>query len=80
MLAGIVHIQSTAENRYRPATCRQRAPVRRRVYPDRAPANDHQTVRRQFPRYWQYFKPSFHPWQTDNYHQVERWKAAYAPK
>jgi len=33
-------------------------------------------LRRQFPRYWQYFKPTFHPWQIDNYHQVERWLAA----
>ena len=31
-------------------------------------------LRRQFPRYWQYFKPGFHPWQIDNYDQVERWK------
>ena len=34
-------------------------------------------LRRQFPRYWKYFQPGFHPWQIDNYHQVERWKAAY---
>jgi uncharacterized protein len=33
------------------------------------------TLRRQFPRYWQYFKPGFHPWQIDNYHHVERWQA-----
>ena len=25
-----------------------------------------------------YFKPGFHPWQQDNRHHVERWKAAYA--
>ena len=35
-------------------------------------------LRRQVPRYWQYFKPGFHPWQIDNYHQVERWQADYA--
>jgi len=34
------------------------------------------TLRRQFPRYWQYFKPSFHPWQIANYHHVERWQAS----
>ena len=31
-------------------------------------------LRHQFPRYWQYFVPGFHPWDIDNYHQVERWK------
>jgi hypothetical protein len=35
-------------------------------------------LRRQFPLYWRYFKPGFHPWQIDNYHHVERWQAAYA--
>ena len=25
-----------------------------------------------------YFRPSFHPWQHDNRHHVERWKAEYA--
>jgi predicted metal-dependent hydrolase len=25
-----------------------------------------------------YFKPGFHPWQKDNRHHVERWKAEYA--
>ena len=25
-----------------------------------------------------YFKPGFHPWQHDNRHHVERWKATYA--
>jgi uncharacterized protein len=34
------------------------------------------TLSRQFPRYWQYFRPGFHPWQIDNYHQVERWLAS----
>lgn len=34
-------------------------------------------VRRQFVHYWAYFKPSYHPWDIDNYHHVERWKAAY---
>lgn len=34
--------------------------------------------RKQVPRYWQYFKPGFHPWHIDNYDQVERWKLAYA--
>ena len=34
------------------------------------------TLRRQFPRYWKYFRPGFHPWQIDNYHQVERWQNA----
>jgi predicted metal-dependent hydrolase len=38
------------------------------------------TLRHQFLRYWQYFKPGFHPWQIDNYHQVEHWRSAYAPK
>ena len=33
-------------------------------------------LRRQFPRYWKYFQPRFHPWQIDNYHQVQRWVAA----
>jgi hypothetical protein len=32
------------------------------------------TLRRQFPRYWTWFRPGFHPWQIDNYHQVERWQ------
>lgn len=32
------------------------------------------TLRAQFPRYWQWFKPGFHPWQIRNYHQVEQWK------
>lgn len=32
-------------------------------------------LRRQFPRYWQWFRPGFHPWQIDNYHHVERWLA-----
>jgi predicted metal-dependent hydrolase len=31
-------------------------------------------LRRQFPRYWMYFRPGFHPWQIDNYAQVERWR------
>ncbi len=35
-------------------------------------------MRRQFPRYWQFFKPGFHPWQINNYHQVERWQSHYA--
>lgn len=35
-------------------------------------------MRRQFPRYWQFFKPGFHPWQIDNYHQIERWQSHYA--
>lgn len=35
-------------------------------------------VRRQFLPYWRYFRPGFHPWQMDNYHHVQRWKAAYA--
>ncbi len=26
-----------------------------------------------------YFRPGFHPWQLDNRHHVEAWKAAYAP-
>jgi len=33
------------------------------------------SFRRQIPRYWQFFKPGFHPWQSDNYHQVQRWEA-----
>jgi uncharacterized protein len=36
------------------------------------------TLRRQFQRYWQYFKPGFHPWEIDNYHEIERWKTRYA--
>lgn len=36
------------------------------------------TLRKQAPRYWKYFKPSFHPWQIDNYGQVERWKIVIA--
>ena len=36
------------------------------------------TLRAQFLRYWQYFRPGFHPWEIDNYHQVERWKSVYA--
>lgn len=32
-------------------------------------------TRRQFLRYWQFFKPGFHPWQSDNYHQIERWQS-----
>lgn len=32
------------------------------------------TLRAQFPRYWQWFRPGFHPWQIRNYHQVEQWK------
>ena len=35
-------------------------------------------MRREFPRYWQFFKPGFHPWQIDNYHQIERWQSHYA--
>lgn len=35
-------------------------------------------LRRQVPRYWQYFRPGFHPWQIDNYSQVERWRSDYA--
>lgn len=35
-------------------------------------------LRREFPRYWQFFKPGFHPWQIDNYHQIERWQSDYA--
>lgn len=35
-------------------------------------------LRKQFPRYWQFFKPGFHPWQIDNYHQIERWQSHYA--
>ncbi|HUR40910.1 MAG TPA: metal-dependent hydrolase [Verrucomicrobiae bacterium] len=38
------------------------------------------TLRRQFPRYWRWFRPGFHPWQTDNYYQVERWSALYSPQ
>jgi uncharacterized protein len=34
-------------------------------------------LRRQFPRYWQYFRPGFHPWQIDNYDQVLRWEGAF---
>ena len=34
-------------------------------------------LRRQVPRYWQYFKPGFHPWQIDNYQQIERWRSDY---
>lgn len=34
-------------------------------------------LRKQFPRYWQYFRPGFHPWQIDNYNQVERWQQSY---
>lgn len=36
------------------------------------------SFRRQIPRYWRFFAPGFHPWQTDNYHQVERWASALA--
>lgn len=35
-------------------------------------------MRREFPRYWQFFKPGFHPWQINNYHQIERWQSQYA--
>lgn len=35
-------------------------------------------MRKQFWRYWQYFRPGFHPWQIDNYSQVERWRSQYA--
>lgn len=35
-------------------------------------------MRQEFLRYWQFFKPGFHPWQINNYHQIERWQADYA--
>lgn len=28
------------------------------------------SYRRQFPRYWKYFSPRFHPWQADNYEKA----------
>jgi hypothetical protein len=36
------------------------------------------SFRRQIPRYWRFFAPGFHPWQTDNYHHVQRWESALA--
>ncbi len=33
--------------------------------------------RRVIPRYLRFFKPSFHPWDVDNYYQVQRWQAEY---
>lgn len=35
-------------------------------------------MRRQFRRYWQFFRPGFHPWQIDNYQQIEHWQVLYA--
>jgi uncharacterized protein len=37
------------------------------------------TLRHQFPLYWRYFRPSFHPWQIDNYHRVEEWRSTLEP-
>ncbi len=37
------------------------------------------SYRRQFPRYWKYFSPRFHPWQADNYARVLEWQKALTP-
>jgi uncharacterized protein len=38
------------------------------------------SFRRQIPGYWAFFKPGFHPWQSDNYHQVLRWQSELADR
>lgn len=35
-------------------------------------------IRHEIPRYFEYFKPSFHPWDRDNYHHIQRWEAEYS--
>lgn len=33
--------------------------------------------RREIPHYFQFFKPSFHPWDNDNHAQIQRWVMEY---
>lgn len=35
-------------------------------------------LRRSIPRYFQFFRPGFHPWNEDNYHLVTQWEREYS--
>lgn len=35
-------------------------------------------IRREIPRYFEYFKPGFHPWDRDNFHHIQRWETEYS--